>query len=76
MWKNKIIGKMRKILNDKKLGLPLLVTLEISLAAFIGDMLLGHYASGLIFISAILILLALILKNLWENMGSENDEKK
>lgn len=63
MWKNKIIGKMRKILNDKKLGLPLLATLEISLAAFIGDMLLGHYASGLIFISAILILLVLIIKN-------------
>lgn len=63
MWKNKIIGKMRKILNDKKLGLLFLVTLEISLAAFIGDMLLGHYASGLIFISTILIMLTFILKN-------------
>lgn len=63
MWKNKIIGKMRKILNDKKLGLLFLVTLEMSLAAFIGDIILGNYASGLIFISTILIMLTFILKN-------------
>lgn len=54
---------MRKILNDKKLGLLFLVTLEMSLAAFIGDIILGNYASGLIFISTILIMLTFILKN-------------
>lgn len=64
MWKNKIIGKMRKLLNDKKIGLLFLVTLEMSLAAFIGDIVLGNYEKALIFISAILILLVLTLKNL------------
>jgi len=62
--KNKIISKLRKILNDKTLGPLLLATLAISLVAFIGDLILGNFINGLIFISAILIQLVFIIKNL------------
>lgn len=60
MKKNKIISKLRKILNDKKLRRILLVALVISLIIFILFLLFSNYGTGLIFIFSVIIQLILI----------------
>ena len=64
----KIVGKIRKILSDKRFGPLLLAALTASLLAFIGDLILGNFSSGLIFITTIFFLLAGIIRNLWEKV--------
>lgn len=60
MKKNKIISKLRKILNDKKLRWTLLVALVITLIIFIVFLLFSNYGTGLIFIFFVIIQLIII----------------
>lgn len=60
MKENKLISKLRKILNDKKLRWTLLVALVISLIIFILFLLFSNYGTGLIFIFFVIIQLILI----------------
>jgi len=60
MKKNKIISKLRKILNDKKLRWTLLVALVITLIIFIAFLLFSNYGTGLIFIFFVIIQLIII----------------
>lgn len=64
MEKNSFVGKILKVFSDKTLRKLLLTLLSLLLVTFIINLLLGQPIEGLLFVTAILVQLVFILKNL------------